>query len=366
MADCVSQPAAIRGGSTRRGWRPGCAVETARRAGRRAARRPTAVGGLHERGHRVDRRRLLGGAPSGARTRCWPPSSTRPCGSRPRPTARSRSSASTATAGSTPPRCSRAIRDDTALVHVQWGNHEVGTRPARRRGRRRVPRAGRARARRRRAGAGHDADRVRRPRRRPAVGVGPQARRSGRDRRPARAPRPAHPAAAASAATRSGPAAPGSSRWRPSPASAPPPPPSPTAGSNGRRPPSATSPTASLAGRARRSTASTSTATPSTGSPTSSASASTASSRRPSCSASTGPASPPTPGRRARPRRSSRHPCSRRWASTPTAACACRSAGRSTDADVDAALAALPDILDSLALRCADGSGNPGRPISRR
>ena len=61
--------------------------------------------------------------------------------------------------------------------------------------------------------------------------------------------------------------------------------------------------------------------------PTSSASASTASSPRPCSSASTAPAWPPTPVRRARRRSSSPPRSSRPWASTPTAACACPSAG---------------------------------------
>ncbi len=76
------------------------------------------------------------------------------------------------------------------------------------------------------------------------------------------------------------------------------------------------------------STASSASAIRSTASPTSCASASTGSRPSRSCSRSTSVASPCTPDRRARASRSSRHRCSRRWASTPTARCGPASAGR--------------------------------------
>ena len=195
--------------------------------------------------------------------------------------------------------------------------------------------------------AGHDADRLRRARRRPAVGVRPQARGPGRHRRAAGATRPAHPPAAARRRSGAGP------------------PSRPRAGGGDRR----------LRRRGRdavepsldREAAEQQRLTDRLprrhghdgrdhalrpprpiGSPTSSASASTASSRRPCSSASTAPASPPTPARRARRSRSSRRRCSRPWASTPTTASASRSAGPPPTPTSTPPSTALPKILEDL------------------
>ena len=64
----------------------------------------------------------------------------------------------------------------------------------------------------------------------------------------------------------------------------------------------------------------------------------------------------PRPGRRGRPlrqrrarrSRSSRRPCSRPWASTPTGRCGCRWAGRPPTADVDAFADAFPRVVSRL------------------
>ena len=74
----------------------------------------------------------------------------------------------------------------------------------------------------------------------------------------------------------------------------------------------------------------------------------------PCCSASTSAASPCTRARRARARRSSRRPCSRRWASTPTTPCASSVGWSSTDADVDAFRRRVPRSRRKLR-RCGTG-----------
>ena len=159
------------------------------------------------------------------------------------------------------------------------------------------------------------------------------------------APGPAPRSRCSSAATRSAPGGPGSRTCPPWSASAPPPRRWPPAA----RPPRSrrsrgASPTASLVDGLRRGRgrARSRRPRPEPRSPTSSASASRASSPRPCCSGSTSAASPPTRAARARPRRSSRHPCSRPWASTPTARCGSRSAGAPTDDDVEAAITRAP------------------------
>ena len=164
-------------------------------------------------------------------------------------------------------------------------------------------------------------------------------------RRPAGPAGPAHRAAAASAATRSGPAGPGSRTSPPSPASARRPRRwAPTAGSRPRRPSSAGSPTASSTRvgdrprRGRRVYGDPDRPAPPPRVPR----RRRASSPRPCCSASTGRASPPTRAAPARPSRSSRRPCSRRWASTPTGRLRISVGWSTTDADVDRLLAALP------------------------
>ena len=194
------------------------------RAGRRPARRPLSARSCSP-AARPSRspRPPWGAAERGGHQVVLPPSSTRRCASE-----RGRrgagdgrpSSASTGSAGSTPTTLLAAIRPDTALVHVQWGNHEVGTVQPVAEVVARLPRPGRARPRRRRAGRRPRADRLRRARRRPAVGQRPQVRRPAGHRRAARAPRPAAAAAAASAATRSGPGGPASRTCRRSSGSA--------------------------------------------------------------------------------------------------------------------------------------------------
>ena len=318
-------------------------------AGGRAARRPPALGRVHQRRHRGDRRRRAGGPPSAAATRCSPPSSTRPCASPPRPTARSPSSASTATAASIPPSSLAAVRDDTALVHVQWGNHEVGTRqpvaevvaacrergvlvhvdaaPGRRPRARSpsttsAPTCSRCRAHKLGGPPGVGALLVRRGLRiRPLLVGGDQerARRAGLE--------PVAAIAGFGAAAERSPTA--RSRRRP------------TAQRRAHRP------------RARR-------ASPSLdgvhvyGDPDDrlphlvclgidgiEPQAVLLGLDRAGVAAHSGSAP-------ARPRRSSRRPCSRRWASTPTAACACPSAGAPPTPTSTAALDALPEILAAL------------------
>ena len=100
--------------------------------------------------------------------------------------------------------------------------------------------------------------------------------------------------------------------------------------------------------RRLRSTASRCSAMRRSGSPTSCAWASAASSPRPCCSASTRPASPCTRAAPARPRIWCRHPSSRPWASTPTTRCASAWAGARRTTDIDALLDALPSVLSRL------------------
>ena len=98
------------------------------RAGRRAARRPPPRGRVHQRGDRGDRRRDLGRrgtrrAHGRAGGRALGGAA---CGWRRRPR-RSPWSGATSAAGCDVDALAAAIRPDTALVHLQWGNHEVGT-----------------------------------------------------------------------------------------------------------------------------------------------------------------------------------------------------------------------------------------------
>ena len=168
-----------------------------RRRGRPASRSPRCSapaprGRVHERGHRGDRRRASGAPPSAAGRTSWPAGrALRRAPAAAAPPRASRWSAATASAGSIADALLDAIRPDTALVHVQWGNHEVGTLQPVAEVVAAVPRAGRARPRRRRPGRRARADRLRRPRRRPPVGQRAQARRAAGRRRAARAARPA-------------------------------------------------------------------------------------------------------------------------------------------------------------------------------
>ena len=308
---------------------------------------PAPRGRVHQRRHRGDRRRRAGARPSGARTRWCPPSSTRRCALGAERARRGhRRRRRRRRAGSTPTSCSPPIRPDTALVHVQWGNHEVGTvqpvaevvAACRERGvlvhvdaaqaagtspiafddARRRPAVGAAptssAARRASARCSCAAGLRLRPllrRRRPGAGPPGRARERAGHRRLRRRRRRAR------RRRRSTPRPTDAARG------------SPTACSPA-------SPTLDGVARLRRPRP--------TGSPTSCASASTASSRRRCCSASTGPASPPTRAARARPSRSSRRRCSRPWASTPTAQPAGLGRLVDTDADIDAVLAALPPV----------------------
>ena len=308
-----------RGRGRRASRSPRCSgARTARSCSPAAPPRPSPPrsGAPAERGRRhmvVAGRRALRGAPGvGARTptvtvvRLRPPSGA-----------------------STPTRCSAAVRPDTALVHVQWGNHEVGTlQPVaevvaacreRRRARPRRRRAGR-RSRARSTSTTSAPTCMSRER--------PQDGRPARRRRAARAAR----AAAATAARRrrpgAGPAGRASRTCRPSSAGAPRPSASTTSfDERGRDGPAAHR--AVLDGACRASTASRSTAT--------------AVERLPHivCLGIDGHRAPggaarARPGRHRRAlgqrlrvaRPSSRHRCSRRWASTPTARCGSRSAGR--------------------------------------
>ncbi len=89
-----------------------------------------------------------------------------------------------------------AIDEHTALVHLQWGNHEVGTVQPVRRGSRAVPRTRRSAARRCRPSEWSHRDRLPSARCRSDVGERPQVRRPTRDRSTAGAPRIAYPTAA--------------------------------------------------------------------------------------------------------------------------------------------------------------------------
>ena len=163
-----------------------------------------------------------------------------------------------------------------------------------------------------------------------AVGQRPQVRRPGRHRRAVGAPRPAPRAPAAGRRPGAGPPGrPGdrAPRWS---AWARPPRPWPPARSPTRRPPAGALDRPGPV--ARRSTAvdgrrSCSATRSDRRSPTSCAWRRRASSPRACCSASTGPAWPPTRAAPARPSRSSRRRCWRPWASTPTARCGSRSGG---------------------------------------
>ncbi len=157
------------------------------------------------------------GRPPGASPR----SSTRPCGSSAEAHGDVTVVGVDATGRVDPDELLGAVRPDTALVHVQWGNHEVGTLQPVAEVVAALPRARRARARRRRPGRRPRADRLRRPRRRPAVVSAPTS--SAGPPAPARCSSGAACGCArcSSAATRSGPAGPGWRTCPPSSASAP-------------------------------------------------------------------------------------------------------------------------------------------------
>ena len=287
-------------------------------------------GRVHQRRHRGDRRGRAGARPSGARTSWCRPvehSAVRVARRARRGEVDGRS-ASTRSAGSIPTSVLAAVRPDTALVHVQWGNHEVGTvqpvaevvAACRERGvlvhvdaapgrraradrlrRRSAPTCCRSAPTSSAARPGIGALLVRR-----GCGFGPLL--LGGDQERARAGRARERAGHRRLRRRVRGARRGRPRRRGGRSRAP-----------HRRVAAPASPTLDGVARLRRPR--------STGSPTSCASASTASSRRPCCSASTRPASPPTRAAPARRRRSSRRRCSRPWASTPTARCASPSAG---------------------------------------
>ena len=241
----------------------------------------------------------------------------------------------TASAASTPPRSSDALEtaarhgSPAALVHCQAANHEVGTVQPVARGRRALPQPRRARPRRRAVRpAGHlelDLDDARR---RPRVGERPQARRTAGGRGPRGPPGAARRPAPRRRRAGAGP--PGRARERPGRRSGSAPPPRRCTGT-GRLSAEATearrrtdaivaAATAvdgvTLLGDADGPAPPSWCAWPSTGS-------------RPSrcCSVSTSTASPRTRARRARRSRWRRRRCSKRWASTPSARCGCRSGG---------------------------------------
>ena len=157
-AGCDELGAATRAASTPRAWRARVARRGGPRAGGRAPRRPAARGRVHQRRHRGDRRRRRGarrrarGAPPGRARR------GRALGGARRRRARRAGDAVTVVgvdgAGRVDPddAARRRSRPDTALVHVQWGNHEVGTLQPVAEVVAALPRARRAGARRRGAG----------------------------------------------------------------------------------------------------------------------------------------------------------------------------------------------------------------------
>ena len=109
------------------------------------------------------------GATAGRRPRRGQPRSSTPRSASAPPATTSPWSAATARAGSIRVALLDAVRPDTALVHVQWGNHEVGTTQPVAEVVDGLPRARGARPRRRRTGRRPCADRLPAPRRRPPV-----------------------------------------------------------------------------------------------------------------------------------------------------------------------------------------------------
>ena len=317
-------------------------------AGGGAAGRPAAGGGVHQRGHRGHRRRRLGrgraGRPHGR-------AGGRALGGAGRVGPRSEvTEVGVDGLGRVDPdEVLAAIRPgETALVHLQWANHEVGTLQ---------PVAEVVAACRERgvlvhvdaaAAAGHVPDRLRRPRRRPAVGERPQAGRPAGRRAPCSCAGACACGRCWSAASRSGP---GGRAWRTWPASSG----FGAAAGHPRRP--------TLDDEAARARAQTEALVAArhggrrrrglrrrrpTGCPTSSASAWTAWRPRPCCSASTRPASPPTRAARARRSRSSRRRCWRPWACEAERSLRVSVGWSTTDADVDAFRTAFPGVVGRL------------------
>ena len=141
-----------RAASTPRGMTSRATRRAGPRAGGGAARRPAARGRVHQRRDRGDRRGRAGARPSGAA----PGARRRRALGRAGVGERRGASATVDGRRRRPARADRPRRAgrrpsgaDTALVHVQWGNHEVGTLQPVAEVVARVPGAGRARARRR-------------------------------------------------------------------------------------------------------------------------------------------------------------------------------------------------------------------------
>ena len=166
--------------------------------GRPASRSPRLLGarsrevvftGGGDRGHR---HRGPGRGRAGRSPGRAPPSSTPPCASRPRRSARSRVVGVDGQGRVDPQAVVAAVGPTPSVVHVQAGNHEVGTvQPVAEVVAALADRdVARARRRRRRPPATCPST-SRALGRRPAVGQRPQVRRTGRCRRPARAAGPA-------------------------------------------------------------------------------------------------------------------------------------------------------------------------------
>ena len=287
-----------------------------------------------------------------------PPSSTRPCGRR-RPAGRGHRGRRRRPGPGRPRRGGRRRPCPTPpLVHCQLGNHEVGTLQPVAEVVAALPGARRARPRRRRPGQRPRAGRLRRARRRPAVASAPTSSAA----RPGSAPCSCGGACGCDPllvggdqerARRAGPGErAGHRRLRRGRRRAG----RRRAGRRGGRRPGG-SPSGSLdGGRAS------SDGVPVYGDPVGPAPPPRVPrhrrASRPSrcCSASTPAAWRCTRAAPARRSRSSPRPCSRPWASTPSARCGCRWAGRTTEADVDAFLAALPRVVRRPA--------GPGRRVS--
>ena len=337
-------------GSTLRASRRGSRVETAREEVAALLGRPSPIGRLHQRGHRGDRAACWGAAERGRPPGRWPRSSTRRSGWARRRSATPPWSASTASGRIDPDELLAAVRPDTALVTCSGATTRSATRAAGRRG-------GGRRCRERGVLVHVDAAPGRRARRRSTSTSSaptccpspPTSSAARRRRRAARATRAADPPAAGRAATRSGPGVAGIEpvrharrlrrRGRDARARAAP---------SGRAPSSAASPSgSSLPSRSVDGVRV-------YGDPVD---------RLPHlvCLGVDG-VEPQAVllgldrAGRGRPlrvgvlqsRRSSRRRCSRRWAWTPTTACACRSAGAPPMTTSTPRSTALPGILQHL------------------